>query len=112
MRLFIETLNVDENLHIAGHSLGGSIATVYASQYPFDTQSLFLINSAGLYKMSNTPYTKDPQALKDLIVSKPGDLQDVSRQLMQNPPEIPYQLQYTQENLLMYASENSTHAID
>ena len=112
MRLFIETLNVDENLHIAGHSLGGSIATVYASQYPFDTQSLFLINSAGLYKMGNTPYTKDPQALKDLIVSKPGDLQDVSRQLMQNPPVIPYQLQYAQEKLLISRSEQTSKSID
>ena len=112
LRLFIETLNVDENLHIAGHSLGGSIATVYASQYPFDTQSLFLINSAGLYKMGNTPYTKDPQALKDLIVSKPGDLQDVSKQLMQNPPVIPYQLRHAQEKLLISRAEQTNKSID
>ncbi len=62
---------------MAGHSLGGSIATVYASQYPFDTQSLFLLNSAGIYKLANTPYTKNPLSLNDLIVSKHGDLADV-----------------------------------
>lgn len=41
LRQFIEAIDCEENLHVAGHSLGGSIATVYASQYPFDTQSLF-----------------------------------------------------------------------
>lgn len=112
LRTFVETLKIEKNLHVAGHSLGGSIATVYASQYPFDTQSLFLVNSAGIYKMGNTPYTKDPHALKDLIVSKPGDLEDVSKQLMQNPPAIPYQLRHAQEKLLIARSEQTSKSID
>ncbi len=62
--------------------------------------------------MGNTPYTKDPQALKDLIVSKPGDLQDVSKQLMQNPPVIPYQLRHAQEKLLISRAEQTSKSID
>jgi triacylglycerol lipase len=112
LRAFVEALKIEKNLHVAGHSLGGSIATVYASQYPFDTQSLFLLNSAGLYKMGNTPYTRNPQALKDLIVSKPGDLEDVARQIMQNPPMLPVQLKNAQEKLLISRAEQTSKSID
>nr|MBQ0139072.1 alpha/beta fold hydrolase [Candidatus Kurthia equi] len=84
LRRFVEAIDVEDKLNIAGHSLGGSIATVYASQYPFDTQSLFLLNSVGVYKQANTAYTKDPYFLKHLIVSKPGDLDDVMGQVMQS----------------------------
>lgn len=112
LRNFIEALDIDENLNIAGHSLGGSIATVYASQYPFDTQSLFLLNSAGIYKLANTPYSKNPNTLKNLIVTKTGDLDEVSRQLMQSPPRIPYQLKYAQEKLLISKSATTLKAVD
>ena len=112
LRSFIETLDIDENLNIAGHSIGGSIATVYASQYPFDTQSLFLLNSAGIYKLANTPYSKNPNTLKNLIVTKTGDLDEVSRQLMQSPPRIPYQLKYAQEKILISKSATTLKAVD
>ncbi len=112
LRAFLESLKVEKNLHVAGHSLGGPIATVYASQYPFDTQSLFLLNSAGIYKQANTPYTRDPHALKHLIVSKPGDLEDVSHKLMQHPPVLPYPLKQAQEKLLISRAEQTSKAID
>lgn len=41
LRRFIEAAHIQDNLNIAGHSLGGTIAMFYASQYPFDTKSLF-----------------------------------------------------------------------
>lgn len=112
LRMFIEALNINEKLNIAGHSLGGSIATVYASQYPFDTQSLFLLNSAGIYKLANTPYSKNPSTLKNLIVTKLGDLADISKQLMQNPPNIPFPLKNAQEKLLISQSEQTLKAVD
>ncbi len=112
LRMLIEALNIDEKLNIAGHSLGGSIATVYAAQYPFDTQSLFLLNSAGIYKGANTPYSKNPSRLRNLIVTKPGDLAEVSKQLMQNPPDMPFPLKHAQEKLLISKSEQSLKAVD
>ena len=101
LRRFVETLDIEDKLNIAGHSLGGSIATIYASQYPFDTQSLFLLNSAGIYQQANTAYTKDPNFLKNLIVSKPGDLDEVLNQVMQTPPTLPPYFKKIQEKILI-----------
>ena len=50
LRRFIEAANLTGPAHIAGHSLGGSIAMLYAGQYPFETKSLFLVDAAGVYK--------------------------------------------------------------
>ena len=112
LRRFVEAIDVEDKLNIAGHSLGGSIATVYASQYPFDTQSLFLLNSAGIYKQANTAYTKDPYFLKHLIVSKPGDLDDVMGQVMQNPPDLPIYFKKAQEKMLISQSVQTRKMID
>ncbi|HEO1827346.1 TPA: alpha/beta fold hydrolase, partial [Acinetobacter baumannii] len=35
LRRFVEAANLKGPIHIAGHSLGGSIALLYAGQYPF-----------------------------------------------------------------------------
>ena len=112
LRRFVEAINVETKLNIAGHSLGGTIATVYASQYPFDTQSLFLLNSAGIYKQANTAYTKDPYFLKNLIVSKPGDLEDVLSQVMQTPPALPLYFKKAQEKMLISQSSQTRKMID
>jgi pimeloyl-ACP methyl ester carboxylesterase len=112
LRQFAEAINIEENLNIAGHSLGGSIATVYASQYPFDTQSLFLLSSAGIYKHATTSYAKDPSTLKGLLVSKPGDLDQVLQKLMRSPPPLPYSLKTAQEQVLISQSTKTSQAID
>lgn len=112
LRQFVVKIDVEDKLNIAGHSLGGSIATLYASQFPFDTQSLFLVNSAGIYKKANTIYSKDPYFLKNLIVSKPGDLDEVSHQLMQQPPSIPFKLKQAQEKVLIAQSYQTQKMIE
>lgn len=112
LRQFAEKIDIEDRLNVAGHSLGGSIATVYAAQYPFDTQSLFLLNSAGIYRQATTAYSKNPYALKQLIVSKPGDLDEVMHQLMQNPPAMPFKLKQAQEKLLIAQSDQTSKMID
>ncbi|AYA02624.1 alpha/beta hydrolase [Acinetobacter sp. WCHAc010034] len=112
LRQFAEKIEIEDRLNIAGHSLGGSIATVYAAQYPFDTQSLFLLNSAGIYRQATTTYSKNPYALKHLIVSKPGDLDEVMHQLMQRPPAMPFKLKQAQEKLLIAQSDQTSKMID
>ncbi|MGE8685451.1 MAG: alpha/beta fold hydrolase [Acinetobacter sp.] len=112
LRQFVVKIDIEDKLNVAGHSLGGSIATVYASQYPFDTQSLFLLNSAGIYKQANTSYARNPYLLKNLIVSKPGDLDDVMHKLMQNPPEVPTPLKKAQENVLIARAPQTSKMID
>jgi triacylglycerol lipase len=112
LRQFVEKIDIEDRLNVAGHSLGGSIATVYAAQYPFDTQSLFLLNSAGIYKHALTPYTQNPSSLKQLIVSKPGDFDGVMHQLMQNPPAVSFKLKQAQEQQLIAQAEQTQKMID
>ncbi|NUG11841.1 alpha/beta hydrolase, partial [Acinetobacter seifertii] len=68
LRRFVEAENLKGPIHIAGHSLGGSIALLYAGQYPFETKSLFLVDSGGIFRSANTIYLKDPTYLKQLLV--------------------------------------------
>ena len=112
LRLLIEKLGLENDLHLAGHSLGGSIATLYAAEYPFDTQSLFLLNSAGIYKKAITNYTQNPNQLKKLIVSRPGDLEDLMHELMQNPPQVPYPLKVAREKLLIARADDNARMIE
>ena len=112
LRLFAEYLGIHEHMHLPGHSFGGSIATVYASQYPFDTQSLFLLNSAGIYRHANTPYSKDLSNLQQLVVSRPGELDHVLNQLMQKPPHLPFRVKYAVEQILISKSKQSKKLIE
>ena len=112
LRNFAQSIHIDKDLHIAGHSLGGSVTTVYASQYPFDTQSLFLLSSAGIYKQANTRYAKDPKTLKNLLVYKQGDFEQVIYKLMTIPPKVPSELKEAQEQILISKSSKTNQAID
>jgi triacylglycerol lipase len=71
-----------------------------------------LLNSAGIYKQANTAYTRDPYFLKHLIVSKPGDLDDVMGQVMQNPPDLPIYFKKAQEKMLISQSVQTRKMID
>jgi pimeloyl-ACP methyl ester carboxylesterase len=56
---FIETLELGRVV-VAGHSLGGWVATRYAFEQPEQVQRLYLINSAGLHREGlNSPFTPD-----------------------------------------------------
>ncbi|OTG87765.1 alpha/beta hydrolase [Acinetobacter sp. ANC 4558] len=112
LRQFVEAIHIENNLNIAGHSLGGSIATYYASQYPFDTQSLFLLSSAGIYKEAKTSYALNPSTLKNLVITKPGDLDHVLSKLMQSPPRVSADIKSAQEKLLISQALQTTQLID
>jgi len=50
LRRFVEAANIQNHLNVVGHSMGGSIAMFYASQYAFDTQSLFFTTFKPLFR--------------------------------------------------------------
>ncbi|MBU3846438.1 MAG: alpha/beta hydrolase [Candidatus Acinetobacter avistercoris] len=116
LRRFVETANIQNNLHIAGHSVGGSIALLYASKYNFDTESLFLISAGGLFKHNQTSYLNNPAYLKQLVVAQPGDLNFVMNKIMYNPPFIPSVIKKQQEKLMISHSLDTakliTHLLD
>lgn len=112
LRRFAEAIKVDNGLNIAGHSMGGSVALLYAAQYPVDTKSLFLIDSAGVFKSANTQYLKDPTTLRNMIVSKPGDFDRLMKIATSMPPFIPKELKDAQEKLMISQSANTTKLVE
>ena len=112
LRRFAEAIQVDQNLNIAGHSLGGAISLLYAAQYPIDTKSLFLISSAGVFKSANTPYLKNPELLRNFIVSKPGDFDRLFKIAAQTPPFIPNELKNAQEKLMISNVANNSKLVE
>lgn len=79
-----------EKFHLAGNSMGGAISARAAWLAPGRVLTLGLINSAGVHKH---PSEFDAQ-LKDgnnpLIVSKPGDMENVIAWAMAQPPFAPW----------------------
>lgn len=112
LRRFIEAIDVDPNLHISGHSMGGAVSLLYAAQYPIDTKSLFLVDTAGVFKTGNTPYLKDPNLLRNFIVSKPGDFDRLFKIAAHMPPFIPNELKVEQEKLMISNVANNTKLVE
>lgn len=112
LRRFVETAQIPKDLNIAGHSLGGTIAMFYASQYPFDTQSLMLVSSGGLFKTNSTAYLKNPIYLKQLLVSREGDLNYVKKKAMYAAPFVPSMINKAQEQLLISQADSTAKIIN
>lgn len=112
LRRFTEAAGINKNLNVAGHSLGGAVTGLYAAQYFYDVQSLLLIDSAGVYKTAQSPFLKDPTQLRNLIVSKPGDFDNLLKIAMSNPPFIPASLKQEQEKVMIAQSDNTRKVIE
>lgn len=112
LRRFAEAAKVDKNLNIAGHSMGGAIALLYTAQYPIDTQSLFLVDSAGVFKSANTPYLKDPTLLRQFVVRKPGDFDRLFSIATALPPFVPNELKVEQEKMMISQQENTSKLVE
>ncbi|XID74187.1 alpha/beta fold hydrolase [Alkanindiges sp. WGS2144] len=112
LRRFTEAAGFNKDLNVAGHSLGGAVAGLYAAQYFFDVQSLLLVDSAGVYKNTQSPYLKNPELLRNLIVSKPGDFDKLLQIAMFNPPFIPSTLKQGQEQSMMAQADNTRKVIE
>ena len=97
IRRFAEAAHIQQQLHIAGHSIGGSIAMLYAAQYAHDTASLFLMGAGGLFKSNRTDFLQQPIYLKHLVVTQAGDYPFVLKRTMQSPPFMPEVIRKQQE---------------
>ena len=112
LRKLTGALGVEKNINIAGHSLGGGIALLYASIYFTETQSLMIMDSAGVYKNTTSPFLKDPQKLHDIVVKKAGDLDRVLKTAMYAPPFIPAALKREQEQLMISLAPQTTKVVN
>ncbi len=112
LRKLTGALGVEKNIHVAGHSLGGAIALLYASIYFTETQSLMIMDSAGVYKNTNSPFLKDPQKMHEIVVKKAGDLDRVLKTAMYAPPFIPSALKREQEQLMISLAPQTTKVVN
>ena len=85
---------------------------LYAGQYPLETKSLFLIDAAGVFRAANTPYLKDPNHIKNMIVSKKGDFNFLMQQAMATPPFIPKEIAQAQEKMMIGQVDQTRKVID
>ncbi|MFZ3193135.1 MAG: alpha/beta hydrolase [Moraxellaceae bacterium] len=112
LRKLTGALGVEKNIHVAGHSMGGGIALLYASIYFTETQSLMIMDSAGVYKNTTSPFLKDPQKLHEIVVKKAGDLDRVLKTAMFVPPFIPSALKREQEQLMISLAPQTTKVVN
>jgi len=112
LRRFIEAAHIQDNLNIAGHSLGGTIAMFYASQYPFDTKSLMLMSTGGIFKNNNTNYLKNPILLKQLLINQKGDLDFVMKKVMFSQPFTASIIKEEQEKIFIIKSQETAKIIN
>lgn len=78
-----------KNVHVAGHSMGGGLATYFAAKYFYNVQSVFLVAPAGVYEKANTRFLKNPDSINDMLIQKPGDFKRIFADAMHKPPFLP-----------------------
>lgn len=89
---FVEALRLGE-IALAGHSMGGAIAGLYAARYPKDVAALVLVDSAGVPFRQNA-FVRELEAGKS-----PFDIDDragfrhLEALLFADPPSVPARIQ-------------------
>lgn len=89
---FVQAIEL-KKFHVAGNSMGGFFAGIYAVRYPDEIISLGLFNAAGVTSLEKSVVKKmmekgeNPLALKDK-----NDMQRLMALVFVNPPSLPYPL--------------------
>ncbi|WP_130803085.1 alpha/beta fold hydrolase [Acinetobacter ihumii] len=112
LRRFAEAGHFEKDVNIAGHSMGGVIALLYTAQYPTETKTLLLVDSAGVFKSANTAYLKNPALLNELVVKKSGDFDKLFQLATTTPPFIPVELKTEQEKLMITQSKSTQRMVN
>jgi pimeloyl-ACP methyl ester carboxylesterase len=85
---FVNALHLD-GIELAGHSMGGAIAGLYASQYPHDVGALILIDSAGA-PFTDNAFTRELKAGRNPFdLQSRADFERLEKNLFAHPPWLP-----------------------
>jgi len=85
-------LNIS-HIHLVGHSMGGAIAGLYASQHPGDVGALVLIDSAGVPFKDNA-FTRELKAGRNPFdLQNRADFAKLQKSLFAHPPWLPPRIQ-------------------
>lgn len=96
VRAFVEALGL-ESVHIAGNSMGGAIAALYAANYPQDTRSLWLLAPAGVTQAPPSDYFQRLAAGEPNIILPATNTEYYAmlEYVMEDVPWIPVPVKYT-----------------
>ena len=85
-----DALNLPEQFLLCGHSIGGWIASIYASHCPERVESLFLISPAGTMPYDEETYNpysmRDPDDVSLVTITKKKADQIIERQARNGHP--------------------------
>lgn len=76
--------------HLAGNSMGGAIACLYAAKYPEEVQSLFLIDPAGIHHYDSELMPLLKKGENPLIVKSRNDFDALMDFALEEKPYIPW----------------------
>ena len=89
LHLFARQLGVNK-LHIAGNSMGGTIAGIYAADHPDVVLSLGLFDAAGVADREQSGWTTElARGVNPLLVEKPEDFDRLLTFMFFKPPSLP-----------------------
>lgn len=79
-----------DNIHLAGNSMGGAIAALYAATYPSNVQSATLFDPAGVLDYDSELVALVQQGENPLIVEKAGDFEKLVDFALEKKPFVPW----------------------
>src|SRR6056297_1152753 len=79
-----------ERFHMVGNSMGGAIISLYAARHPEQTESLFLIDPAGIYAYESELFDRLRAGENPLIVEEKEDFYELMDFAMEKEPFIPW----------------------
>jgi len=90
---FVDALGI-RRLHLAGHSMGGHIAALYAARYPAQVTSLALIANAGVSAPRRSAFFQRLEEQGDnlLLVASAPQFDELLDWLFVAPPQLPERL--------------------
>jgi pimeloyl-ACP methyl ester carboxylesterase len=91
LRIFMQTLGIGR-FHLGGHSMGGQISLIYASHYPGDLESLWLIDPGGVLSAPKSERQEIVAAggPNPLLARNAKEFGQVIKFVMSKPPRIPW----------------------
>ncbi|TAN06757.1 MAG: alpha/beta fold hydrolase [Rhodanobacteraceae bacterium] len=88
LHAFVEALHLGE-IAIAGHSMGGAIAGLYAADYPKDVAALILVDSAGVPFKENAFVRELKSGKSPFDIDNRTQFKHLEALLFTKPPSVP-----------------------
>lgn len=88
LHAFVDALHLGE-IAIAGHSMGGAIAGLYAATYPKDVAALVLVDSAGVKFKANGFVRELESGRNPFDIDNRAGFQHLESMLFTRPPSVP-----------------------